>query len=1217
MDGYFKLVDDYVELVESKVGELLAAFKKIGVDRALLLRQKDAFFKSLKQNYPKESGDAFQNYFDLVDYYVATSNKVIKMLKEHLKTQRDALTAQKEQLKGVLLNLTEIEQMRDNGLPVIETTKHTDTIIQMTHSYSVATIRSYLDGKGIHFGMNLFLRNIWPEVFDQIQKIVEGQRLMHTYGQMKAKFVKLNSITDLSLLPADKADQFRTAAELFKSYDDNHAIITSHRIGYPIDHDYISVLKDYNEGLKEVKEILLYLQGGVSQAFLILRNTNDIEPRENPEKFKLLKNVKDERSKKDDLVYVDQHDRPIKTQTNNFQKIFNGQTLPETKNNAILSDKNYNVLEAGGTVVIIAYGQSGSGKTYTLTRLIEHFSNHLKEGFSLVNISSIQFYNDVVLENGQRTTATKYKEPPQDPAKRAVFELGQELTESEAIYRKTKIYDIGQLLIHKPKEQYLRLKIEPVVTSVPDLSNPTGPMKLIEMHSKKCFAAAVEVNKLATSHPDLNRVFETYKQLVKRHEHKERLGIINAAYKLFCENRFYLPVYSIQDEELVVHSTYNRFQADLDEFFCSHLSSSSYKKFTLSEADIQIFMKGIDRDIQRDVVATCIGKNVALKEKGDKLVEQYDLFLKWRRHVHILCDARTISKEEPGLFKLDDMYFKDGEIHNKEVRRGEQPVLKLEISSMNRGMFGNEDDYTRYIGNGTHDLLKKNDFDQLDKYPIVLYFYPPKPTGSTLVLTCDKEDEPFYFRTAFQGRIKSYNIDSHLRDGKIKNHSDTLDIFYPLLLESNENGNYREGIISEILKKLAKKEHILSEEIKGDKDSILFELYKLGFQKTIASYLFIPLVPARAVLNSGQRLANWWNPEKSREIEPDANHIRVYFDIIKTGGTPNKITWTKVKPYLFQELAQYPIQNTFKSFADHSQTYWETNPEAFRAKFEYCIKISATGSDNASNYKLFDHEELRYGNYFTELEAQMRAAHITDEKMASTFKVAKITQLKPVYDLINNARFTRAMPQNPESSRSQLVTTLHLLNKGKQSKLVFIDLAGNEKVDTTKKHIVTSESVYINSTLKFVTEMFLRMKEEYPGWKLETRHGKPTYTSLLKNPEVSQFTPPTLDQLDYSRPSDDADPFQRFLYDLSTPTTVGLKPAIVMIVCAYEYYSFWDPPIPSPDVSKESLSKTFQFISDLFDFDAQRKEGGTRPFRRTDRRKRVNRTRQGKRTRKF
>ena len=391
----------------------------------------------------------------------------------------------------------------------------------------------------------------------------------------------------------------------------------------------------------------------------------------------------------------------------------------------------------------------------------------------------------------------------------------------------------------------------------------------------------------------------------------------------------------------------------------------------------------------------------------------------------------------------------------------------------------------------------------------------------------------------------------------------------PILIQKTLNDGAPFQIISArtntIEAEAVEENNLLNEVFEGDKTT-----YLRGEDTSTATFKFTPHL-----------VSNRW---RVGTAEPELFSFRIHKEV-KEQPQPEKITYSVVPPKQHSSnmsTDQWKTENktlTYDHFAGLSQTGWDSKPHNYRNKFEHCIQISATGPDNVSNYSLFDHKELRYANYFEKNVDRIKSAHTSLER--TTF-LRDVQNLKFVYDRINDFRFTRAMPQNPESSRSQLVTTLNLSKKGVRSKLIFIDLAGNEKVDTSKKHIVTCESVYINSTLKFVTDMFLRMKEEYPGWKVDTRQGQVSYTSI-KNPLLKQPMPPTKEQFDYNQPDATADPFQRYLYNISTPTA-GLKPAIVMVVCAYEYYSSWIPPIPKPEVSKESLEKTFRFISALFHF---------------------------------
>jgi hypothetical protein len=1174
MDGYFRAVDDYVDLVEGKVGEIMAEYAKIGMTPAAVR----IFFKDFfdKLGHTTQGKDPIQQYFKLVDYYIATAESVLRHLIDQLELAAVSIRKLKlEQKTSVLSDIVKIQQLENAEEYFIATIAAADELLQSDSPYSIAKLRAYYEGDELDHELQKYVAEKWAKHNAKITKFVQTDRLMHTYGEMKKKFTKLEDELDRETLPLDTLADFNKARILFDSFNANNAIVRRHKIVDPLHKEYDLVSRKYQEGLKETKRILLYLQGGVSQAFLILRNTNDVKPRHDKEEHKLLKRVVNSETSNDELVYLNLDKSPIARQTNNFQEVFDDATPRNTINNAILSDKNYNLLQQGGTVSVVAYGQSGTGKTYTLTGLIEHISSTLKAGFQLDGVTAVQFYNDVMLEGGKRLTANYQGGAPSDPAERAEYKKGL-LTQAdscEAMYNKTKMYDVGKLV---SDGTFFRLKIEPVVTPVPDFATDRKNMlDIVKPFSESYFKAATEVNRLATSDPKLNRLVETYRQLVRDYRHQRMQSVLEDAHQKFCRNEFYLPVFKLDGTNPEIMTIQEAGQKQERLLLCGLYGIRSFEdfKFKISENDLNALIyptmltdKSFKARTER-ILTTCLETNVALLQTGRELIKQFEVCLLNRIRVHIFTEYVFVDLVSPDVYKVDTLYFNNGQLSThvikdapKEFRQRPSRWKKVQVNTYKltissgryKGFSCNLHDLYRF--SNTHSYNKDGSIDF--KFP---YRIRMKKWGEGEIIFTKRDNYQRFYIERYQPFM---TLEPYVTIAEAETPNDLLEEIYRLdAMSMAQNIQSEDATFNPTI-------HLSSSTWKfldlgfleswrhGSAQSMTFELEKHRYDETV---------------------------EKSKE---ELGVIEEEPKIVPGKSKFTPIPKETVCPdYTIDQWEEETTRSTYDYYATLSQKGWETNLQAFRAKFEHCIHISATGPDNASNYALFDHQELRYKNYFQQYEAQIKTAYVDFDNELAVIKCTK-EGLKDVYDKINDFRFTRAMPQNPESSRSQLVTTLHLSNQGVKSKLVFIDLAGNEKVDTRKKHIVTSESVYINSTLKFVTDMFLRMKEEYPGWKVKTGDdGRASYT-LLKNPKTVQHKPPTRDQFDYNKPGKDADPFQRYLFQMSSATN-GLKPAIVMAVCAYEYYSSWYPPIPSPDVSKESLKKTFEFISDLFHFGDQ------------------------------
>lgn len=84
-------------------------------------------------------------------------------------------------------------------------------------------------------------------------------------------------------------------------------------------------------------------------------------------------------------------------------------------------------------------------------------------------------------------------------------------------------------------------------------------------------------------------------------------------------------------------------------------------------------------------------------------------------------------------------------------------------------------------------------------------------------------------------------------------------------------------------------------------------------------------------------------------------------------------------------------------------------------------------------------------------------------------KITDVAQFGKLLMQIDKNRPTRATPANPESSRSHLFITLKIsLKSGKETELSFIDLAGNENVQSrlsSEKTQSVQEGIYINKSL--------------------------------------------------------------------------------------------------------------------------------------------------------
>ena len=1132
-------MNQYVGVAEDKVRRVMDGLNRIGYSRGRIVDT--PFFKTQLGSQPKPGKSPLDDYFELVNYYVETAVKVIDHLTTLLQTKTAELAASKAEFKPVVLEQIQIlAKLQNSALPQVQTLFLLDQLIQSKfEKYTLDTFRKYLSGPDLHDDVNEAFRK-WPILYAEVDKFVAAKRIMHEYGDMKKRFAKFRHV-EASDIPADKFKQFTEAAELFESFKDNFAIVDQAQIGSPS--QYSAIADRYIAAREDVANILLYLQGGVSEAFLILRNTNDVDRRHSPNKDKLLKAEKDK-----DLVYIDRVDdehpehHVLGTAMNKFKKVFHGKPEQQHEiNNAILSEKNYNLLKNGGTVIIIAYGQSGTGKTYTLTKLIEHFST--QQAFELIGVSSVQFYNDVMLPGGKhRLTVPLLPDPnlPTEAAARAVYKSGQlnGLPRMDPKFNKTKMYDVGEL-------SGVKLKIEPVVSPMPRLpENSEDKMVVMQKFSTQCFHAATTVNELANSNPKLNRLFETYKQMVIDDQNDRKLSVINDAYRKYGLNEFFLPIYSLTNVAFRVWTMNQLIEFNKDiTVFCSKYGMKSFSgHFQISQIDVENlltitrknpeFNKRMYSAVQLCIKSDTKQEQKKLEDQAGDLIKNYETFLTMRRAVYMLADAEVnFFQRDTALFQVGQHFFS----YSHLVENVATQAFGLEITK--------SDDPEKILLGMKANLVDKDypKYDNRGGIPYILHFTRPGTTDYVTMRSWG-EDQPFeiYFGPNDLNKMKNYD-----------NHFD-----YPYLESVNEYN---------LLKKIMKQDLlnlVLSDIKEGDTDSIEWDVaydQDTWFQRVGATAVKL----AKKVLGKKITIEFTVTDESKTEWKK--------VDLPKSG-----VPYTDLKKWEAQNVngGITPVANTDD---------WETNPDAYRAKFEHHLQISKTGPDNESNYALFDHAELRYKNYFKDWADEIEAAY-TDSYQTSVRELNEEQTLKELYDDINKARFTRAMPQNPESSRSQLATTLYLRNPTTdvESRLIFIDLAGNEKVDTTKKHIVTCESVYINSTLKFVTDMFLRMKEEYPGWEVDTADGKLSYKNRLT--QMQQFDPPREDQLVRFEPAEKADPFQKFLYEMSTVESKGLKPAIVMVVCAYEYYSSWIPPNPSPDVSKESLKKTFEFISALFSF---------------------------------
>jgi hypothetical protein len=1240
MEEYFELVGQYVETAESKVRKIMQEFAKIGINRETARKLFKNFFESLKQP-PKATGPPLDEYFDLVNYYVATAVKVIDFLKQKLESVTTHLVEEKRTLVPILNQISEIEILRTSAEPDVDTPELINTLIKIgcTNSgysfvHTLDDFKKYLNGSTVDYYLNVTISSFWKYSYERVKIYVENKRIMHLYGLMRPKFDDLRKVTVVDKLPEGKIDEFKLAERLFNEYDEKKQIVDQITITSKFNDLYQTTGADYRNALKTVTRIIKFMQGGVSQAFLILRNTNDVKPRPLPgskdaNRNKLLIREKNDKEKTDKLMFVDNDGKLITDKNNNFEDVFDHNTPREIINTAILSRKNYFVLEAGGTVIIIAYGQSGSGKTYTLTGLIEYFSSN-PDKFELMGISSVQFYNDVKLDNSgkYRFTATPKSSWPADAAKRATYRMN-ELTQADLIqdprYEMTKMYDVCKLL-----DPPLILKIKPVVTPMPPLTNPTAYMKEIELYSNEAFRALTEMNDLATSEPKLNRLFETYKQMVLEFREKAVQEVLNKAYRLFCDNEFYLPLYTFQHRKLSVRTMQEAVKQKVKELICSQYAIMTDKfEFRMTQTDLETLLDQsfIETDLflrkEAEAIKICLDGENSLLQNAKSLVSYFKSFLKLRRCVHVLCDARQIRNLEDAVYEVGNMFFNHGKLCTKHVESAKYQ-LKLSLNELFQSYY-------------LADLFASKENDKYDlrtvpnESPFMINFQREIIMESHtmmeyVILTCDSQTDLFVIRAGdrMAQHVAPYTRLSYINLVEAEKRE----------REHAETESAKKYMIQKLVEKLTKKESstriwaltpFFNEVPNPNKHGSMMRQIMLMNKhgKTNLNEEFI-----REYTNDQGRMIEkikFQGTDFLSKIGPYVakvaflNLVNTYpiatFEIIETQGK-GEATWKVVTPthtYNAYSIKTWQDRNGDEMYASYAKQVQETwdNPRTFQSKFEHCIDISKTGPDNASNYALFDHEELRYKNYFPKEQERIQAAFTRTFnippmpfKPPLNPKTQQPKTLKDVYDDINAARFTRAMPQNPESSRSQLVTTLHLRHatSKNESKLIFIDLAGNEKVDTSKRHIVTCESVYINSTLQFVTEMFLSLKE--------TRQQQP--------------------------PHDDADPFQRFLFEISTTPASGLKPAIVMVVCAYEYYSSWIPPNPLYEVSKESLKKTFQFIEALFSFGAQVatredgiedthtkqeklliKGGRTRRFRNTRRkRKRGRASRRGKRSRK-
>ena len=1166
MEEYFAAVSQYVALAEKKVKELQGEFNKIGYDKAMLL-EFDVFKKP--RPWPKESGNALDDYFKLVNFYVATAVDIIGSLRNTLREKIAEFTTNKEEKKGkISMNLQALAlNQADSLLTHYLKNKYNVPL-------NIQTLQDYLESSQVHFIVNYIL-NKWDEAYAAIDYYLLMKQIMEEYRLMKVKFAQVSK-TDPASLPSSKRTQFEKAKSLFDDLDETTQKLSVHPIETPFTEEDQTLFKDYTEAREVVQEILSYLKGGVSQAFLILRNTNDVDRLGREETDKLLK------INADNLFYLDNKTPPniLEKALNKFQGIFNQhyeteetratvlavqeryleiEAAQKIKDNdlgvaklkkrlsdaikersesesnrtndaihtAILSEKNYNLLEEGGTVIIIAYGQSGSGKTYTLTGLIQHFSDINYAGFTLEGISAVQFYNDVKLKvdpggdpsKDVRRKTYKMVEGipiPNDAAERANMKVGElALKPLDDMFNKTKMYDV-----HKLSRQKLKLKIDPVVTRLPELPENASPeMKRIQKYANACFDAAVEVNRIATSEPNkYGRLFETYRQNVLNMRIKKKPKLFAELETGLSKSEMILPIYVFNSSQ---DATYERYTLkDIGKKFvgknytvCSNYGLQSYAKsqLYLSQADLEELCDVLGTNataythMKESVLTTC---KLRLDDPGgNHLIEQYNQFIRMYRAVFILCDTVPVTKTGE-VYQIGPYLFKNGIQQDETKTHFYKWTVEVDF---------------------VENTVRKNP-------PPLIYkkYIADVPTEPTLAI-----------------------IFQEISDAKVS---------------PNEEVQFPRGVLMLIKKNM----YFIQ---------IHLSAYKLTLHDEFLSHLFESKFSSDSVEPKIQLISITPETKNDKHLKMDLLVI-----VKKTETKSPEITFKDhpitLKPTVSDSSGWMKInkEGTYPYLSAITGGSWQTDLITYRAAFAHCIRISETGPDNASNYSLFDHTELLHANSFPKEELKIKSSYTEtfDTPTVPFIPIENFKQklprttpptfypktLKDEYDEINAARFTRAMPQNPESSRSQLVTTLHLSKKGIHSKLLFIDLAGNEKVDITKKHIVTPESVYINSTLKFVTDMFLQMKQE---------------TDLEK-----------------IKPNDDADPFQKFLYQISTKTSVpgqkgGLKPAIVMVVCAYEYYSSWTPPRPTHEVSKESLINTFEFVSDLFSFEDKAKEGGQRP----------------------
>ena len=146
---------------------------------------------------------------------------------------------------------------------------------------------------------------------------------------------------------------------------------------------------------------------------------------------------------------------------------------------------------------------------------------------------------------------------------------------------------------------------------------------------------------------------------------------------------------------------------------------------------------------------------------------------------------------------------------------------------------------------------------------------------------------------------------------------------------------------------------------------------------------------------------------------------------------------------------------------------------------------SAVGLDNGSNFATFDHSELMYPMFKPKTEEAISNAYKLQEDQVEINPVPELNAgetvgyLKQLIDKFGKHRFTRSMKSNNDSSRSQLVVELHFMNG---SKLVIMDLAGNESVLTSSKpsQISFYEGMYINQTLDFVRDLAVAIMSQTP-----------------------------------------------------------------------------------------------------------------------------------------